>query len=83
MLKKTNSFYQYLILRLVAISQNSITNIKLFNKQPFYKQLASRIQFKQQYRIPDIPEMFSECSAVFLTRLNALMLMQMARQQIS
>ena len=48
----------------------------LFYKQPVYKQLALRTSFagnfsgwiilsKQQYKIPDIPKMFSECWAVF------------------
>ena len=46
-----------------------------FYKQPAYKQLALetylfnatfRADFtKQQYKIPDIPKMFSKCSAVF------------------
>ena len=42
------------------------TSLLFFNKQPVYKQLTLEIVFiTQQYKVPDIPNMFSEFSAIF------------------
>ena len=59
-----------------GVTISVIDTATLFYKQPVDKQLALRTSFagnfsgwiilsKQQYKIPDIPKMFSECWAVF------------------